>query len=182
MVFPVLLASQTLLLVVTMTLRGCLFAFMVMLVAGCASGPKFSTTDADASLLPEQIAAKPELATGQRVVWGGVIMSSTNLTEKTQLEVLAYPLSDSSQRPQTDEAAKGRFLVIKSGYLEPVDYAQGRLITVSGRLDGTENGKIGEATYRYPKVLAEDIHLWSRESESSGGIPVRFGIGVIFHN
>lgn len=117
---------------------------------------------------------------GKTVLWGGVIIASTNLKESTQLEILAYPLG-SDQRPMSEDQAMGRFLAIQKGYLETTDYTQGRYITVKGTLGSTQKGRIGDSEYIYPVVNITQLHLWSKEGEYVEP-RVRFGIGVMIHN
>jgi len=104
-----------------------------------------------------------------------------NLEQGTRLEVLSYPL-DSRGRPEQDASPKGRFLLQREGYLEPVDYAPGRLITAVGAVTGVEEGKVGDAPYRYPLMQAEQLHLWPKPESYRRQTPqVHFGIGVILH-
>src|SRR5687768_13694507 len=99
-----------------------------LLLSACASGPQISTEGVDETATPRQAAAEIESLRGGKVLWGGMIVNSTNFEESTRLEVLAYPL-DSAQRPRTSAEPTGRFLAIEQGYLETVDYRQGRLVT-----------------------------------------------------
>ena len=148
---------------------------LAALLSACAS-PRFDTAGVDMQLTPRAAAA--DSAQGTEVVWGGLIVASRNLSDATELEVLGYPL-DREQRPQIDKPAQGRFLAIQSGYLEPADYANGRAITVKGRVEATRRGKIGEAGYTYPVVEAAQIELWPQEPVRAwGGSRVNFGIGI----
>ncbi|HID83425.1 MAG TPA: hypothetical protein EYH06_09285 [Chromatiales bacterium] len=158
-----------------------IFLLTTLLLASCATGPGFSVPEANRDIQPGQVSTQPELANQARVVWGGVIASSKNLSDETRLEIIAYPLARSSQRPKTEGATNGRFIIVQKGYLEPLDYAKGRKITVKGVVQGTEMGQIGEAKYRYAILSPEEIYLWPVQSERQG-IPIRFGIGFVFHN
>ncbi|MFA5531806.1 MAG: Slp family lipoprotein [Thiohalomonadaceae bacterium] len=151
------------------------------LLVGCAgTGPEFKTEGVATGLTPREASTRAADIAGTRVLWGGVIVNSTNLENATQLEVLGYPLDD-SQEPQTDAGPAGRFLVIEPGYLETADYAQGRRITVVGPVTGTRQGKIGESAYTYPVVDPDRIHLWPRASTQRYTEPrFHFGVGVIF--
>jgi len=154
------------------------FPLMVLLflLTACASGPDFNTMGVDPLLTPRGVTAKPQPATGKSVQWGGTIVSTANLKNSTQIEVLAYPL-DSNGRPNTDGAAQGRFILERAGYLEPASYAAGRQVTVVGTVSGTRTGRVGEADYVYPVVAAKQLHLWP-QGQSLGGTSTIFGIGV----
>lgn len=152
----------------------------LLLLAGCASVPKFDTSQVDRSLTPALVLAQPKAMQGKHVLWGGMIIAATNFPHYTQLEVLGFPL-DSDNRPDTARKPQARFLIEKSGYLETVDYAQGRLVTVVGTVAGTRDGKVGQSRYTYPLIRADQLHLWSQGGGSQSRTHFNFGIGVIFH-
>lgn len=146
------------------------------LLAACAGGPAFDSSQVEPALTPRSVSAGPADARGKRVLWGGVILSVANLSDHTRLEVLAYPL-DSNQRPQRDDDPLGRFIIERTGYLEPASYAEGRLVTAIGTVSGTETATIGAADYRYPVLSPQQLYLWPRDS-GYDGTSVHFGIGV----
>ena len=150
------------------------------LLTACSTTPVFETEDAALHLTPQLVQTNPETARGSTVVWGGIILASTNLEQTTQLEILAYPLNN-KQKPQTDQPPLGRFLVLQSGYLETRDYAPGRVVTVLGQVGEIREGRIGETDYTYPVVEPTRLHLW----RGPGGRPdtqLHFGVGVVFSN
>ena len=151
---------------------------MLIVLCACATSPKFNISDVDIHLTPQQSVANNE-ALGKRVLWGGVIIDSKNLTNKSQLEILAYPLT-SSHRPNLDKEPLGRFLASKEAYLETKDYTQGRLITILGTLEKRVAGKIGESEYIYPVANIEESFIWKKSSSSDTQFHI--GIGVLFHN
>jgi len=161
----------------TLQLKSVLLPLMfVLLLNACTTAPPLNTTGVDPSLTPQGVTANPRTALGKTVQWGGTILGTSNLQDRTQIEVLAYPL-DSSGKPQSDSTPLGRFILEKSGYLEPATYKQGRLISVVGTVTGTRAGKIGEASYEHPLVEARDVYLWP-ETQDRGGSSVHFGFGV----
>ena len=156
-----------------MLVRLYVFASMLLLSA-CAVTPPFSEDllhNVNRSMSPEQ-AVKND-AKDVEVMWGGVIVNASNTPDHTDFSVLYYPL-DASQRPDRTQAARHRFIVRYPGYLETMVYAPGREITVIGKLQGVEEGKIGDAPYRFPVLKADRIHLWPLGDDSR----VRFGVGV----
>ena len=150
-----------------------------LLLCACASAP-VSLEGTDRSLQPGQVLDSFATVRGNRVAWGGVIVATDNQAEHTRIEVLAYPLDDRTARPQTEGDAQGRFVVHRAGYLEPVDYAPGRILTVTGTLEEIEAGTVGEADYRYPVVRAEELHLWKPRDNQSGSF--NFGFGILISN
>ena len=154
--------------------------FTLLLLSACSSKPVLPTAGVDLKLKPSQVTISAKPLDGTRVLWGGVIINATNLTEKTRLEVLAYPLND-KQRPQTDKAAGSRFLAYQQGYLETADYAAGRQVSMLGIIGKIEEARLGEHSYVYPTIDIEQLHLWPLKSQETD-TKLHFGIGVIFRN
>ncbi len=150
----------------------------LLLLSACTSSPTIDSSGVDRSLTPRSVAGAPQPASGKDVLWGGVIIQTTNMKDSTQIEVLAYPL-DSNERPQRDSDPLGRFILDKAGYLEPESYAEGRLISVVGTLTGTRAGRVGETTYNFPVISARQLTLWPR-TRGGEGTGINFGIGVGF--
>lgn len=160
--------------------RFALSALVSALVAmqGCATGPRFDTALYDAQISPAEAVTDPERHVDRAFLWGGVIVNSANTPSGTQIEMLAYPLT-STQKPDTDRAPDGRFLVTEDRYLETLDYAPGRLLTVGGSMTGTRSGKIGDATYVYPVIQPDGLHLWPADDRRSN-TQFHFGVGAVF--
>lgn len=182
MVSVSLVASPATLLLVNVAVRNLiLLSVIVGLLSSCASAPKFDTAGVDRGLTPGAAADRGANVVGTRIQWGGVIVATRNLPQSTQLEVLAYPLERNGE-PDTTGTPRGRFLLVEDGYLEPVDYAPGRAVTAVGTVTGVEQGRVGEADYRYPVVDAAQLHLWPKQAPYRRRDPnVHFGIGVILH-
>jgi len=149
------------------------------LAAGCAASPPLATERAAVSVTPEQARAEMDRLEGTRILWGGVVIASTNREETTRLEILAHPL-DRHQRPRTQAQSGPRFLAIHQGYLETADFAPGRSVTLTGPLVGLREGQVGEAPYTYPVVAAEDLHLWPAPERRRSPPRFQFGLGILF--
>lgn len=154
--------------------------FILLFLAGCASGPIKPETELTDLTVKEIRAGIVDRQTNElpsgNVIWGGVILNTQNLEKGSQIEVMAYPL-DRRQRPMVAKEPHGRFLVSYESFLEPLDYTEGRVISLSGEIAGITDGTIGQATYRYPTVVATDLHLW-REDELHIKPRILFGFGV----
>lgn len=153
----------------------------LLALAGCASAP-LATEGVDGDLRPAAVKEDPEATAGRTVLWGGVIADARNLPERTRLEIVAYPLSERTQMPDTEAASLGRFRVYVDGYLETAVFGPGRRFTVRGRVQGTETGRIDEAEYTFPVVEAEAFELWPEQTRRERGSGVNFGFGIILSN
>lgn len=147
-----------------------------LLLGACASGPTFNTAGVVPALTPSTVVANPMPATGQNVQWGGTIISTTNLQDHTQIEVLAYPLN-SRARPESNSTPLGRFILEQKGFLDPATYKQGRQISAVGTVTGTRTTTVGEASQEQPVVDARQVYLWP-ENQGSQDSGVTFGVGV----
>lgn len=152
---------------------------LALLLSACAGTPAFHAHGVDRSLSPQDVITSPQPATGKQVQWGGILLSTTRLEDRTQVEVLAYPL-DTNGRPQSDEDSLGRFVLERDGHLEPATYAEGRQITAVGTVTGTRAGQVGGSDYTYPVIRARVLYLWPPGREEDGvsvGGYIGFGVG-----
>lgn len=159
----------------TMILGGAMLA-----LAGCASMPQaLRAPGIDPGLpSPDSALARPGDAQGRLVRWGGVIIGTRNLPTTTRIEILAYPL-DRRGRPELGATPSRRFLDEQAGYLEPMTYRKGRVVTVVGVLERPVLGHIGAASYLYPQVQGRSLYLWPKRDRTGPhfGIGIGFGIG-----
>ncbi|MBI1424562.1 MAG: hypothetical protein GC149_14040 [Gammaproteobacteria bacterium] len=156
-------------------MRQLFLPFLLLMLSACAGSPL--------KLEGVNRAVTPAMATGDktygnlRVVWGGMIVRTTPQKEHTQIEVLAYPV-DSYGEPDRQAASQGRFLIERQGYLEPADFAAGRWISAVGTIGQPQIGKVGEASYRFPVLVPEQLYLWPQSSSSKTQTYFHFGIGI----
>jgi outer membrane lipoprotein len=147
----------------------------LLLVGGCAT--PYDIGNADARIMPTEAAKDVPGMLNHTVAWGGLIAVTRNLKDRTEIEVVAYPL-DSQNAPDRYAAPTGRFIVVQTGYLETADFAPGRLITVVGTVTEARTGTVGEAKYVYPMVLASKLNLWPQPYGERRKSNIHFGIGV----
>ncbi len=163
-----------------MKLKTSWLVFLSIIISGCATGPKFPTDKVLTGVTPKMVVLRNEVYYGKKVIWGGMIVNSTNLKKTTRLEILGFPLSK-SQRPRTGPRPHRRFLAMHDGYLETVNFAKGRFVTILGAISRNQRGKVSKSAYDYPVINAEKIYLWPPASENAGSGPrIHFGIGVVF--
>ncbi len=160
-----------------------------LLLAGCAGSPCRPPT-ADPALLPSMAASGDYL--GRQVQWGGLLVATRNLADRTELDVVGYPL-DRCGRPQMGASPVGRFILVRPGYLEPTEFQSGRQVTASGKIVGVSEGRVGEAPYRFPRLESPSPYLWPVQGDGgpflwptlgigigAGGIGIGGGVGISF--
>ncbi|MFP3870845.1 MAG: Slp family lipoprotein [Syntrophobacteria bacterium] len=113
----------------------------------------------------QRLRAQPQEYEGQEVILGGYILETLNESEGTLLTVLQAPLNFLN-KPKAKDLSEGRFLVHTGEFLDPEVYCKDRKLTVGGRFRGIHELPLGNATYRYPLIEAEELHLWPGEVHS----------------
>lgn len=146
-------------------------------IAACAPAPLYKSAPSSVNATPQQVATAPVNFRNLHVVWGGSVISVRNLADHSEVEILAYPL-DASQRPRLKEPATGRFIAIVPGFVEPMNYPPGSLVTLSGTLDGARSGEVGQAGYTYALVHSDAMHRWTPEEMRQGHPNISIGVGV----
>lgn len=164
---------------------GALLGLGLGLLSGCAT----ETTRCRAPVGPRGLtpavvaAAAPHEHEGVRITWGGTLVEARNLETATELEMLALPL-DSCGRPRLGEAALGRFIIVRPGFLETADLRPGRPISATGPIVGVREGRIGAADVRFPLLEDPAPRLWQdqlglgRERRPAVSIGIGGGTGT----
>ena len=151
------------------------------MLAACASGP-IKLEQPASSISVAQVRATIEaddavpVSSQAQVLWGGTVLNVSNLADSTQVEILAYPL-DRRQRPMTGRTAQGRFVASYEGFVEPLNFPLGRVVTLFGTLTDPVSGVVGEVDYLYPSINVSESHLWTAQ-ELAPKSRVSFGIGI----
>ena len=156
-----------------------ILVLVLFIISGCATGPKFPTDQVLTRVTPAMVVQNNAAYIGKRVIWGGMIVNSTNLKAATRLEILGFPLTR-AQRPTTSGRPQRRFLADHKGYLETVNYTKGRYVTVIGTISRNQPGRVGESKYEYPLIHIDRIYLWPVETPGTSRPRFHIGIGVIF--
>jgi outer membrane lipoprotein len=99
---------------------------------------------------------------GERVILGGYILETVNEPGGSLLTMLQTPLNYQN-KPKSQDLSEGRFLVQTEKFLDPEIFSKGRKLTVGGRVSGALPRPLGNRTYQYPVIEAEELHLWPKE-------------------
>lgn len=155
-------------------------AIAVVVVAGCASGiSKEARSQVTYAGDFQSIQKDPDRFRGQVVHWGGRIVENRSAADRSDLILLALPVSRWG-RPGAVDDSPGRFLLRSDALLDPAVYSKGTQITVVGRLSGSEKGRIGERDYRLPVVDSIELKIWPTRSDTSPRFHIGIGVGTTF--
>lgn len=137
------------------------------LLTACASTP-MPLRGTFSEVTPQAVGANA--ARSDVVRWGGVIAAVEPLPDQTCFQIVGKPLR-SNGRPVDADETNGRFLACRQGFYDPKIFAEGREVTITGRLAGNETRRIGEFEYAHPKVLADTIYLWPDDGNARNRYP-----------
>ncbi len=136
--------------------------FSIFTLTGCVGFPEqLEVADTNALVSYQQAASKAQQVEGKPIRWGGAIASIENKQQSTVLEVVYYPLTGYG-RPIVDDESMGRYRVHINGFMDPMVYQVGRLMTFTGTLKGVEEGLVGEHNYVFPSVEGDNYYLWKK--------------------
>jgi outer membrane lipoprotein len=151
-----------------------------LILAGCATGISRQARSQVTYQGPfTSLQQKPETHIGEVVMWGGRIIETLNKDGATELLVLQLELTD-QDFPLDNDKSQGRFIIRSSQFMDPAIYPEGTLITVVGRIEGSEIRPIGEMTYVYPAVNVIEIKKWAPGENPEPRVHFGVGIGARF--
>ena len=135
----------------------------VLLVQACTYAISSDIArQADKTIPFSRIDADPALYKGTLVVLGGTIAKTVNIDKSTFIEVEHKEL-DRWGRPFSRTSPTGRFLVLHTGFLDPLVYARGRELTAAVVVEGISREGVDDMTNLYPVVISKELKLWPRE-------------------
>ena len=117
-----------------------------------------------------QILEKPSEYQGQHVILAGYILEIVQGGSGSEIVILQAPL-DSSYRPKEQNLSQGRFIVLTKELLDPTTYQEGRRITIGGRVAGSRRQGVGNGSYEYPLIEAEEIRPLPRKAPKTPPFP-----------
>lgn len=124
-----------------------------------------------------ELQAQPGSFTDAVAMLGGRIIEVEPGEQRSTLAVLQLAL-DGQERPLDGDRSEGRFLVVAPRFLDPEVFRKGALVTLVGRVTGSETRPIGSLNYRMPRLEAIEIRLWPPEPMFDPGPRLHFGFGV----
>lgn len=145
------------------TLRHLFALSAVFVISACTSLPTELNASSEETVISDyKTWVESGTAQGSEVRLGGVIANITNLKDKTRIEVVNVPI-DSVGRPSVKVEPQGRFVGYVNEFLDPVTFAEGRLVTLLGTTAEPETGKVGDFEHQYPVMTVKGYHLWRVE-------------------
>lgn len=144
-----------------MKYAGILLAVVLLLCAGCTRViSDASMRLVDRSITFEQLKENPDRYIGKYVLVGGAIAAVGNTKRGGEIEAVQFRL-DSDSMPDESYGSQGRFLAQADGFLDPLIYKTGRLVTIVGEVKGHTSRPLDRVDYDYPVVAIREIHIWS---------------------
>lgn len=159
-----------------------IFALFGGLLAGCASIVPSAIRNAPPGAPGVgEVRTNPDRLMGTHIRWGGTITTVENRASESWIEIVTRHL-EYDGRPKESGTSEGRFLARIDGFVDPVVYAKGRLLTVAGVLEKPVTRLIGDFSYVFPVVHAESYFLWEPSPPSPTIIHDPFLHDPFFHD
>ncbi len=140
------------------------------IIGGCATVPdSIDVADRTKLVSFEQVSktiaqsSNTNMPVGEKARWGGRIVLVENKKDVSEIEIVFFPESDGG-KPKTSMPSAGRFKAIVEGFVDPLVFEQGRLITVVGEVGSMQTGIIGEQDYEYPTLIAKGYYMWKEST------------------
>ena len=161
--------------------NGCkaFFLWLVVILTACGGGiSRQAREQVTYTGSFAELQQAPARYRGAMVLLGGRVVQTLAKEDATELLVLQLEIG-SRDRPVDNDQSQGRFLVRSARFIDPAIFPPGTLITVVGRLTGSETRPIGEMPYIYPVIEPVEMKKWPAGSDA----PARFhfGIGIGTH-
>jgi len=136
------------------------FIIVIAFAGGCASKPPQAISKIPADNPPlASVRLDIDRYMGAEVRWGGEISKVENKADHTWIEVVRRKLWEDG-KPKAGGESDGRFIASFSGFVDPVVYDVGQLLTVVGTIEAKTKQPIGEYDYVFPIVAVEGSYLW----------------------
>lgn len=149
-------------------------AGLPLVLSACVTAPAPIATEPPAVIEISEVQDDVSAYSGQQIRWGGTVVGVVNNAESSDVLIVSRPLSR-IHRPRASDQSSGRFIARIPEFVEPETYTEGRELTVTGTIAGTETLPIGQTEYVYPVVTVEGKHLWSKRPTGNGTYPYYHG-------
>lgn len=118
----------------------------------------------------------PSRHVGSVVMLGGKILETKASSTSSEIVLLQLPLGK-NDRPKDGGRSEGRLLLRAAQFLDPAIYHKGTLLTVVGRVSGSEVRPIEGSDYVYPVVESIEIKHWPEANQNGSGVNLGVGVG-----
>lgn len=140
----------------------------VLIVSGCNTYhvvPPHLENQVNDRLSYQDTKKNPTSATGQMVVWGGEVLKSTRLSDKTRIEVLQLPLTDDLIPAGERAESSGRFLAFdtKGEIIDPAVVPDGTRVTIVGQVQAPMTASSDVGSTEYPVISIRDMTVWDKK-------------------
>jgi outer membrane lipoprotein len=161
--------------------RKALFLMLALIITACGGGISQQARDQVTYTGPFAAVQKaPAKYRGAILLLGGKVIKVSTQEGVSELIVLELNL-DNQDQPLDNDQSQGRFLVRSARFIDPAIFPPGTLITVVGRLQGSESRLIGEMRYPYPVIEPIETKKWSAGSAANSRFHFGIGIGTVIH-
>jgi outer membrane lipoprotein len=156
------------------------FLWLAVILTACGGGISRQARDqVTYSGSFAELQQAPARYRGAMVLLGGRVIETLTKEGATDMVVLQLGI-DNRDRPLDNDQSQGRFLVRSARFIDPAIFPPGTLITVVGRVKGSETRPIGEMPYNYLVIEPIEMQKWPAGGDASPRFHFGIGIGTRF--
>lgn len=115
----------------------------------------------DTSIRFADLKRAPGEYVGRTVMVGGTVIRAKRTEVETEVEVLQLPTEKDGPLSDDRLRSEGRFLAVRTTFLDPASLPQGTPITVIGTVKGEITRALDESDYTYPVLEVQHIIDWN---------------------
>ncbi len=115
----------------------------------------------DSSITFADLKKSPSELIGRTVMIGGKVIRAKRTPTETEVEVLQLPTVKDGGLTEDRLQSEGRFLAVRTEFLDPASLPENTPITVIGTVKGETTRQLDESDYTYPIIEVKHIIDWN---------------------
>jgi outer membrane lipoprotein len=103
----------------------------------------------------------PENYVGRMVMLGGIVLGAKRTETTTEIEILELPVGPNGPLTEDRLRSKGRFIAVRSTFVDPATLPSGTPISIVGAVTGSTTRPLDDGECTYPVLEAKHIVNWN---------------------
>ena len=129
--------------------------------SGLLGVPSELATQVDPSVKFVDLQESPANYVGRVVMLGGIVLGAKRTENETEIEILELPVSPNGPLTEERLRSKGRFIAVRSEFVDPETLPSGTPVSIIGTVKGSTTKPLDESEYTYPVLEAKHIVNWN---------------------
>ncbi|MBW2519330.1 MAG: Slp family lipoprotein [Deltaproteobacteria bacterium] len=143
------------------------FAILITILVHCSPIPESALQKVDRTTTIAMVDEAPTAFLNHNLLVGGVIIDHEFSDRGSVLELEQWQITSWGE-PISYHSDARRFFVKSNQTLDPTIYQPGKIVTLTGRVTGSDMRRTQQIPDRYSMLTLDEIHIWDT--------PFRYGI------